>query len=118
MDEAKLIELMISWEKGYIAPSAQIVFRDARILLEEKIREVNKLRGEVYDLQCELDNARNSGGGPVGHGGNTQPENPSELRGEKSSTTDGDSIPTESPGTAKVRPGGTKRVSKGRSPGT
>ena len=84
MDESKLIELMMSWEKGYIAPSAQMVFRDARILLEEKIREVNKLRGEVYDLQSELAHVRDSVGGTVSNGGDAKPTAAPKLRGPKS----------------------------------
>ena len=47
MDEAKLLELMLSWERGYIAPSAQIVFRDARLLIEEKNEVIRRLEEEL-----------------------------------------------------------------------
>lgn len=80
-EEQRIIDLMKSWETGYIAPSAQMVFRDARVMLEEKIREVNKLRGELYDLRTGC------GDDPGGAKRDDQPAEskaPRKLRGKKS----------------------------------
>ena len=59
MDEARLIELIKSWETGYIAPSAQIVFRDARLLIETKNAQLAQLREELDILMKEIDALRN-----------------------------------------------------------
>lgn len=59
MDEARLIELIKSWETGYIAPSAQIVFRDARLLIETKNAQLAQLREELDILAKEIDALRN-----------------------------------------------------------
>ena len=83
MDEEKIIELMLSWEKGYIAPSAQIVFRDARLLIQKKNEIIKELQDAL--VAVELDRG-------AGNGGDTNvPDEPEpaaparKLRGKKSS---------------------------------
>ncbi len=49
--EENLIELMKSWENGYIPPSAQMVMKDARLLLEEKLEEIERLKEIIADLK-------------------------------------------------------------------
>lgn len=50
MDEDKLLELIQSWENSYISPSAQIVFRDARLLVASKNKRIKELEDEIQSL--------------------------------------------------------------------
>lgn len=81
-DEGRVIDLLKSWESGYIAPSAQMVIKEARIMLEERIREVNKLRGELYDLRES--NAGGSGGGAADDNRSAGAKGAGKLRRPKS----------------------------------
>lgn len=49
--EEKTLELLKSWETGYIPPSAQMVIKDARLLLEEKLEEIERLKEIVEELK-------------------------------------------------------------------
>ena len=82
MDEAKLIELMISWETGYISPSAQIVFRDARLLIQKKNEIIRELQDALDAV--ELDRGNGNGGDTVAPD-EPEPAAPArKLRGKKS----------------------------------
>lgn len=85
MDEAKLIELMLSWEKGYIAPSAQIVFRDARLLIADKNEQIKQLEEELNVLRSNTgNNGGDDFGGTVASGDEPEPTPaPRKLRGKK-----------------------------------
>lgn len=50
-DTQKLIELIESWEKGYLPPSAQIVLRDSKNMIISKDQEIAELSILVKELE-------------------------------------------------------------------
>ena len=50
-DQQRLIELIKSWESGYISPSAQEVMRDARIALLEAWYEIKQLKDQLEETK-------------------------------------------------------------------
>ena len=49
-----VIELLKSWETGYISPSAQMAIKDARELIESLIFEIDNLKQDIENLECEI----------------------------------------------------------------
>lgn len=46
-----VLSLLKSWENGYIAPSAQMAIKDARIYIEELHEEIGHLSLELETLK-------------------------------------------------------------------
>jgi hypothetical protein len=83
-DQHKLLALIESWESGYISPSAQIVFRDARLMILDMAETIEKLNEELDALR--------SGDGTVvrsdvdiGGEPEPKPKSPRKLRSPQSS---------------------------------
>ena len=43
----RIIQQLKSWETGYLAPSAQILMKEARELIEEQQRQIENLMAKV-----------------------------------------------------------------------
>jgi hypothetical protein len=48
--EEDLLKQMRSWESGYISPSAQMLFKQARELLEERLAYSEELEEKIATL--------------------------------------------------------------------
>jgi hypothetical protein len=48
--EEDLLKQMRSWESGYISPSAQMLFKQARELLEERLAYIEELEEKIAAL--------------------------------------------------------------------
>jgi|694.fasta_scaffold83389_7 hypothetical protein len=48
--EEDLLKQMRSWESGYISPSAQMLFKQARELLEERLAYIEELEEKIATL--------------------------------------------------------------------
>ena len=48
--EEDLLKQMQSWESGYISPSAQMLFKQARELLEERLAYIEELEEKIATL--------------------------------------------------------------------
>ncbi len=81
-EQRKLLALIESWENGYISPSAQIVFRDARLM-------ILNMAETIEILNAELDALRSGDGAVVRSdvdiGGGPDASPPRKLRNKKSS---------------------------------
>ena len=45
--ERRIIEQLKSWETGYISPSAQMLMKEARELIEEQIEIIHELEKQL-----------------------------------------------------------------------
>jgi hypothetical protein len=48
--EEDLLKQMRSWESGYISPSAQMLFKQARELLEDRLAYIEELEEKIATL--------------------------------------------------------------------
>jgi hypothetical protein len=48
--EEDLLKQMQSWESGYISPSAQMLFKQARELLEDRLAYIEELEEKIATL--------------------------------------------------------------------
>ena len=58
--EKDLMDQMKSWETGYISPSAQMLFKQARELLEDKLDEIAALKARVAELETKPVSKKNA----------------------------------------------------------
>jgi hypothetical protein len=80
-EQRKLLARIESWESGYISPSAQIVFRDARLMIVTLIENIDALQEELDALRA---NHGVDSGITADSGGEPDASPPRKLRNKKS----------------------------------
>jgi len=82
-EQHKLLALIESWESGYISPSAQIVFRDARLMIVTLIETIEELQGQIDALRT-CDGAVVRSDVDIGGEPEPKPKSPRKLRSPQS----------------------------------